>query len=74
MSRGWRAFSYVMGANFQAVFLLFAASDLKERCGVNQSWVCDYKQYFFPAALLISGYIYFQVISALVRLEKQKKE
>ena len=69
MSRGWRAFSYIMGANFQAVFLLFVASDLEKRCLLDQGWLCSYKQYFFSIAIVVAAYIYFQVMRALIRME-----
>jgi len=73
MGRGWRAFSYIMGANFQALFLIFAASNLEKSCRLDSAWICGFKPFFFPCALLVSAYVYYQVVRALIRMDKDKK-
>lgn len=74
MSSSWRAFSYIMSANIQAVFLFLGAQELSEHCKGGGHWLCGWESFFVPFALVVAAFVYYKVLVFLVRSEKTKKK
>ena len=71
MKNPWREFGYVMGANFQAVFLLVGAGQLSDLCREGKgSFLCAAESFFLPGALVVSGFVYYQVFRHLLRSKR----
>lgn len=69
----WRTFAYVMGANFQVLFLLIGAHELGKLCQGGGSVLCEWEAFFLPGALLLSGFVYYQVFRFLLRPGRRGK-
>ena len=74
MNSTWRAFLYVMGANFQAIFLFIGASELSGLCQKEGGALCAWEPFFFPFVLVVSAFTYYKVLWFLVRSEQTKKK
>ena len=71
LQNSWREFAYVMGATFQAVFLIVGASQISELCREDKgAFLCSAEPFFLPGALVVSGFVYVQVFRHLLRSKR----
>ena len=74
MGHSWKVFGYIMAANFQAATIVFViikgGEYLNERYPMQSSW----QLILSPLAVITIAYMYYKVLVAIARIEKQKRK